>query len=275
MTVFVSSDVVLDVSGANGNNPLIGYENRMTAANTVSTTEGGDNPVTNVLNPSTISIWKGTSTVADEYITVTLNSVDDIDYVAIANHNFGSGLITLSVETQETSVASWVEVSSEVLVTQNGPVLFRFDPQAVYAVRLKMQPSAAAVPVVPQAAVVYVGKLLIVQRRLYVGHTPIPLGRTLRVANGRSEKGHFLGRVVLNEKLMSAASFKNLTPSWYRDKFDPFVVAAQTAPFFFSWRPQDYPLETGFAWLSEDPQPTNQLANGMMQVDLQMTGVSL
>lgn len=271
MTVFVSSGVVLEVDGANGNNGVIGYDQRATSANISSTTEDASFPVTNLVNPSTISLWKGTDTDSDEYVTWTLNTAEDIDYVAIANHNFGSGAITLSVETQETDGGVWTEVSSEVLLTQNGPIVFRFDPQAVYAVRLRMQPTGVA----PQAAVMYVGKLLVLQRRIYVGHTPIPYGRNTRISNGRSENGNFLGRVVLGEKLTTAVSLQNLTPSWYRSNMEPFVAAAREVPFFFNWRPQDYPLETGFCWLTADAQPANQRPNGMMQVDLQMSGVSL
>jgi hypothetical protein len=29
----------------------------------------------------------------------------------------------------------------------------------------------------------------------------------------------------------------------------------------------------GFAWLTNDPQPMNQRPNGMMQVELQLSGV--
>lgn len=271
MTVFVSSNVVLEVDGANGNNGVIGYDQRATLLNISSTTEDADFPVTNLVNHSTISIWKSTETASDEYITWTLNTTEDIDYVAVANHNFGSGAITISVETQVTDGGPWGEVSSEVLLTQDGPVIFRFDPQAVYGVRLRMQPTGTA----PQAAVMYVGKLLVLQRRTYVGHTPIPYGRNTDISNGRSENGHFLGRVVLREKLNTSVSLQNLFPSWYRTHMEPFIIAAREVPFFYNWRPQDYPLETGFCWLTADAQPSNQRPNGMMQIDLQMSGVSL
>jgi hypothetical protein len=69
-------------------------------------------------------------------------------------------------------------------------------------------------------------------------------------------------------------SLTNLKPDWYRANFDPFVVAAQDSPFFFGWRPYSYPNEVGFAWLTNDPSPSNMMSNGMMQVSLELNGVS-
>jgi hypothetical protein len=44
-------------------------------------------------------------------------------------------------------------------------------------------------------------------------------------------------------------------------------------PFFFAWRPDAYPYEVGYCWLTNDPQPSNALPNGMMSVSLEMAGV--
>jgi hypothetical protein len=131
---------------------------------------------------------------------------------------------------------------------------------------------AGAAP--PTIAVVYAGALLVLQRRIYVGHTPIPYGRSAKITNGRSESGNFLGRIVLNEKTQSAVKMQNLTPAWYRQHLDPFIAASKEAPFFFAWRPLSYPREVGYAWMTNDPQPSNARANGMMQIDLQMTGIA-
>jgi len=112
-----------------------------------------------------------------------------------------------------------------------------------------------------------------VQRRIYVGHTPMPYGRSARIQNGRSEAGHFLGRIVIQETRDTAVALQNLTPTWYRTYMDPFIRASKEVPFFFAWRPQSYPYETGYGWMTNEPRPVNQRANGMMQIDLQMSGV--
>jgi hypothetical protein len=94
-----------------------------------------------------------------------------------------------------------------------------------------------------------------------------------KITNARSESGNFLGRIVINEMTETSVSMQNLTPDWYRSQLDPFIRASKETPFFFAWRPGDYPNEVGYAWITDDPQPSNQRSNGMMQIDFQMRGI--
>jgi hypothetical protein len=105
-----------------------------------------------------------------------------------------------------------------VLLPNDGPALFRFAPQGVANLRVRLQPGAAA----PTAAVIYAGKLLVLQRRIYVGHIPINYGRVTKVVNGRSESGAFLGRIVLGEMTQTKVDLQNLLPLWYRANMEPF-----------------------------------------------------
>jgi hypothetical protein len=279
--VIVSSDLVVSpgVDGINADNPLIGYQSLVTTGNLTATTADPAFPASNLANPSTVLKWKADpgSPVADEYLTVTTGTADDIDYVGIAGHNFGSGQMPVSIEylDEAASPPTWEELIGETLLPDDGPALFRFTPQPIGQIRVRIQPSLAVVPVAPAvAAVLYVGKLLVVQRRIFVGHTPIPYGRRLNVANHRSIAGAFLGRIVLSETTETSVDLPNLTPAWYRSYFEPFLVAAKEIPFFFAWRPGAYPREIGFAWLTGDPQPANQLPNGLMQVSFDMAGIA-
>jgi hypothetical protein len=279
--VVIGSGLVVSagVDGLNTNSPIIGYQNLVTASNITATTEDTSYPATNLANPATHLIWRSGagSPSSDEHLTVTLDTPEDVDYLAIARHNLGSSQATVSVEASPEDPASpqsWDEIISERLLPDDGPVIFRFTKRSYTAVRLRIQDSLAAVPVTPFVAVMYVGALLVMQRRIYVGHTPMKYGRSISVANHRSISGNFLGRIVLSESRSSHAEFKNLTPDWYRTYLDPFILSAQENPFFFAWRPGTYPNECGYAWLTSDPRPSNQLANGMMQVGFDMGGIA-
>jgi hypothetical protein len=164
----------------------------------------------------------------------------------------------------------WTPIAGDVIPPSDGPLMFRFAPQAVASIRIRMKPGLAA----PTAAVVYLGKLLVLQRRIYVGHTPMPYGRVLTVANHRSISGAFLGTIVLSQKTQTNIDLQNLTADWYRAHMEPFLLAAQEAPFFFAWRPGSYPNECGYAWLAGDPKVSNQRSNGMMQVSLDLGGIA-
>lgn len=270
---YVISDLLSGGGVINANNPVIGYENLVTVANIAATTAADGFPASNMANPSTNLRWVGAagSPPADEYITVTVNALEPIDYIAIARHNLGSAQIPVSVEYFDTDASpqAWEELIAPVMLPNDGPALFRFPPQAYTAIRLRLQPAAQA----PTIAVVYTGALLVLQRRVYVGHTPINYGRATKITNARSEAGDFLGRIVLNETTRTTLNLLNLTPDWYRSYLEPFLLMAQEHPFFFAWRPSDYPREVGYAWLTNDPVPSNALPNGMMSVALEMAGV--
>ena len=171
------------------------------------------------------------------------------------------------------SAENWTDISGLVaqIPDDDLPLIIRFVSQpTLHAIRLKLAQGTAG----PQAAVLYTGQGLVFQRRVYVGHTPITMGRQTSVVNGMSESGNFLGRIVLGESRTNSVALKNLSPAWYRTNMDPFIDAAQTAPFFFAWRPGGYPDETGYCWLTGDAVPVNQLPNGMLSVTLNLAGVA-
>lgn len=277
MSVIISAGLVVNGGGndLNANSPIIGYQNLVTTANVSATSEEPDYPASNLGNPATHLLWRSAagSPSSPEYITVILDTNELVDYVGIARHNFYSNLTPVTLEGAITPDV-WFELISERQLPDDGPAIFRFEPQSLYAVRLKIGEAAAAAPVPPQLAVMYAGALLVIQRRIYVGHTPITYGRKLQVVNNRSISGAFLGRIITSETRESNISLKNLTPAWYRSYFDPFLIAAKEIPFFWAWRPGDYPDEAGYVWLKNDPVPQNQLPNGMMQVDCEIEGIS-
>lgn len=267
--IVISSAIVLTPTPADPlslNNPLFLYENEISGA--VADTEEEDYPTSNLLNALTFSDaeWRAADSTT-QYLTFTIGTVDEIDCVGIARHNFGSAAIAVRLEAF--IAGSWTALLPEIMPADDAPLIFRFVSQAVTQLRLRL--AAGTDPA--RAAVVYAGAAMVAQRRLYVGHSPLKMARTTDVVSGMSEASDFLGRVVLGEYTGTSIDLKNLTPEWYRQNFDPFIVAAKTAPFFFAWRPVDYPDEVGFCWLTNNPKPVNQRNNGMMSVQLQVNGI--
>ena len=251
------------------NAPMFGYQNYVTSANITATNAETAYPASNLGNFNTAAFWRASSAV-QQYLTATINPTQVVDYVGIARHNFSTAGIAVSVETQEGLGDPWVEVIAPFIPSDNAALILRFIAQAAYGVRVKL----AAGSVAAQASVMFAGKLLTSTQRVYVGHSPITLNRRVEIVSGMSESGNYLGRIVTGSNLTTSVSLTHFKPDWYREYFDPFVLAAQTTPFFFAWRPLQYPNETSFAWLTGEPQPSNMLSNGMMQVSLEMSGVS-
>ena len=267
--IIISPSLVLTADAQNS--PCIGSDNRVLTTNIISDSANAAYPITNVANPATNILWKSASLAAQTITIDNTANTDLMDYLAIARHNFGSTRCYVRLDVTDFS-ASTTTVIASYQPADDKALIFRFAPQQVKTFKIYLIPTSATV--YPQAAVIYAGKLVVSPRNVYVGHTPLTLGRQTQVSNGKSENGNFLGRIVIQESLMTGLSLMNLNAAWYRSVFDPFVVQAKEYPFFFAWRPTTYPNEVGYAWMTGDPKPSNQRPNGMMQVDLQMTGVA-
>jgi len=257
------------------NTPVFGWRNLAEGATVTATTEDGDHPATNLANPSTALRWLASpgSPVADEFLTVTFGTPQEVDYLGIAVHNFGTGQFPLSVEVDAGGSPQWEEVIEEHIPANDDPLLYRFTPQTIIAIRLRIQPSELAA--IPFAAVLHTGKLLVMPRGTHTDHVPINLAIKTNVMTGRSETGNFLGRVVLSESTDTSIAFRQLGATWYRSEMQPFIAAAKSDPFFFAWKPQEFARDVGYCWLTGDPEPTRHFDTGTMAVTLQMGGVAI
>ncbi|HEY4720253.1 MAG TPA: hypothetical protein VII92_00285, partial [Anaerolineae bacterium] len=103
---------------------------------------------------------------------------------------------------------------------------------------------------------------------------PLTMNRVQQVSTGRSEGGQFLGRTLIQTFYETSVELHNLEPDWYRANMDFMARVVATQPFFWTWRPGDYPAEAGYAWALGDMRPNNEQANGMMQMSFGMQGVS-
>lgn len=254
--------------------PIVGWHNLVTSTNVDAGNEDPLNPASNLATHLTAELWKAADT-SEQRIVVTPEYMGDIDYIAVARHNFGSARIAVSVEVYtETDEGgpNWVEVVPDVLLGNNAPVIFRFELQPVVGVCLRLRTGIAP----GSAAVLYVGKLLVLPDHIQTDFTPLPYGRVLETANDLTESGEYLGPIVLGKKLESSVSLPYLDPDWYREEMDPFIRSFP-APFFIAWDPLHYPREVGYAWVkpNSNPQPKIHHVSGTMSIDLDMFGLAL
>ena len=243
--------------------PIIGWHNLVTTGNISVTSAEANYPVTNLANPSTVLEWRATST-ATQNITITFAS-QTVDYVAIARHNFTDATVAVKTPGLTTLVST--------VVTNNEPLIFWFTAQALTGVVITITGATTT----PRAAVVYAGKLLVCERSMDVGpEILIPrFARKTELVTGRSVRGDYLGSIVTSRfRAGMGIDFRHFTPDWYRSKFDPFLDAAQAhQPFFWQWEPVQYPLESAFVWLTDDPTPTTSPITGRVGVSLKVDGI--
>ena len=119
----------------------------------------------------------------------------------------------------------------------------------------------------------YVGKLLVLPRKLYQGLTPINYARTAKIVSGLSEAGQFLGRIVTQEFVKDTIPLSLIDPAYYRSYIDTFMAESKETPFFFAWRPLTYPAEIGYCHMTNDPMPANEAPHGLIAMNWEMTGI--
>jgi hypothetical protein len=253
--------------------PMIGYDNIVTEANIFTSTAQAGFPAVNMANPATYLSWKGTSSSGgggDIFIDNSPGKL--VSYVAFAKHNLGNiGLDTCYVADVSVSPHNVLAQIDPADWDGSAPMIVYFTPGTYRSIGIDLFRSHA---VAPQVAVLYCGNLLTLERgvRVDVPHVPIVFGRRAKTATGISESGNFLGTIQPYESRGTRAEFFGFTPDFYRASFDPFLDVAQTKPFFWAWAPQDYPLEVGFSWLTNNPQPEVSPDHQRVAVALDMLG---
>lgn len=258
--------------------PLILWDNKVSRTNITATSADVDYPVTNLANPATNQEWRSVAdatplpTTID--IDVAINSVDLVDAVGIARHNFGTNQIAVTILAVDNDLTpSETVLLGPQMPGNDEPLLFVFTERSFATLRIRLTCN----DVQARAAVVYAGKLLRCERGFDAGSdfTPPRFARKTDAVNGMSHAGDFLGRIVTAQAIEGATfNFRHFRASWYRTYFDPFVAAAQRdTPFFFAWSPDDYPAEVAYCWLTADPVPATSPQTGRKSVTLTMGGI--
>jgi hypothetical protein len=251
--IFISRSLLLQpTASVNLSAPVILWNSLVTADTLTVSSEAEDYPAANLATDSTLEYWRAAdaSPVAIEVEVAG----QQIDALGIARHNLGSSHATVTVEalvSVDGGPDEWIALNDPQMPGNNAPILFRFVPLFAQRVRITIEGGTAPA----QAAVLYVGKLLIMPHGISAGHVPLDQAHTTQVVNGRSERGNFLGRIITGQSAQTSAAFETLPIDWYYAEMEPFIDRGMAGPFFFAWLPQSRPDDIGFAWLNTDPRP--------------------
>lgn len=249
------------------NAPRFGWHNLVTELNLTADEEDADHPVEYLANGSTALYWKGQNAGAQN-ITLDLGSNQDVDYFGIARHNFASAGVTYNIQSSVDDIF-YTTIDGPITAPNDYVIIHEFDTVNARYFRINI---TAATSEAPEIGVWYVGKILRMERRVYVGYTPFTFAKVTTVSSGFSESGQFLGRIKRRVVYDNPISFRNLLASTTHALKD-FFENAEEFPFFFAWRPNDYPEETGYCWFASDPDVSNAAPNGDMTVSYDMRGI--
>lgn len=249
------------------NNPRIGWHSVVENASASASSSATGFPVTNLQNDLTFLHWRASSAAA-QTITFTLSAAAEVDYLGIARHNLGTIGASYALEYSDNG-ADWTTAIAATTPADDGIIVHEFAGSSHQYWRLSLGAGSDEA----QLAVVYLGELLTVERRIYVGHVPLPFGLKSTVSTNRSESGQYLGRVIRRQFYETSIALQNIGPAWCRTNVDPMIQRIADRAFFWAWRPTTYPAEVGFVWTMGDVNPANQRPNGMMQWAADVQGI--
>lgn len=267
MAIYYSDDYLTDPpSGSQPiRHPRIGhhtYARDLLAADVSASSAASDNPADAPLRPDTFERWQPTGSGATW--RVDLGSSQTVGYIAIGAHTLGSSGASLTIE-RSSDDSSWTEVMS-VTPSNDAAIICQFIEASDRYWRITLPGGT------PEIGVIYIGRMLEMQRPIYSGHAPLTLSRTTTIRTSRSRSGQFLGQQFRRKGYETSVSFSNLKADWVRDTFEPFMEDARTQPYFFAWRPSQFPKEVGYVWTGDDIVPQNSGTRDLMDVSWDMVG---
>lgn len=270
MSVIISPNLVIPEDTQTPPFPLsharIGYKSILTENNVTASSQAAGFPASSLSNPLTYEQWRPEDSTAT--VTVDYGETVDADYLGIGGgHNLSNVAATVQIE-WSTDGNSWT-LLKELKPGTNRPIMLLFDTITARYWRVTF---IADSPV--QIGTMYIGEALAMERPIYGGVTPITMARQTEYANNQSETNQFLGRSVIREGVSFSLTWQHLTARWYRDNFEPFVIAARERPFFIAWRPSRFPEEISFCWTTDDIVPTNMGVRDFMEVTINCKGMT-
>lgn len=245
--------------------PRIGWDAYNIQGNGImsASTEAAGFDVNALENPLTYDKWKPTALPAWCALDIG-DSSSGVNYVGIAAHTLEG--FTVKIQSSTDNMA-WTDRSDPQTPTDNSAILFLFNDVTARYWRVYITGTG-----IPSIGVVYFGEVLAVERAIYGGVTPITLSRQTIISNNKSDSGNWLGRSLIRRGLTGSAQFKNLSSTFYRTYFDPFVRSARQYPFFFAWRPTVFNDDIAYVWTPDDIAPQNNGTRALMDVSFDMMG---
>ena len=220
-------------------------------------------PASAAANPLTYEFWRPETLPAtwavDAGAAVTCN------YIGIAAHTLQGAEVEIEYSLDN---STWEPIDSTG-PSNNGPIMFLFTPITARYWRIVVKNQVSSI------GVVYIGQTLDMQRPCFAGLGPINFSRETVIRPNRSESGQWVGRSIIRQGSSMSVSYKHLEYDWYKDNFDPFVEDARKYPFFFAWRPDNYPETVGYVWTAQDITPSTMGIRNLLEVGFEMQGLAI
>ena len=247
------------------NHARILYNSVLTGSAT--STDNGVNP-SYPLIPNTAQRW---TTAVNSFIKFTMPVNNNIDTVCIGAHNLPSGGYTVQVFYRNTDGGTLISFASSMIPTDNNAIMFhRASLVSAKVIEVYITSGSGSAFI----GSIYAGIAMQMQRPFFGGHTPTVLARQADYYGSMSESGNFIGVEVRRRSIESGADWKNLTDTWYRQYFVPFLTSAEILPFYFAWNLLEYPHDVAYCKNITNIAPSYSGQRDLMTVSIPLVGIA-
>ena len=247
------------------NHARILYDNLLVGS--ASSTDSGTNP-SFALIPNTAQRW---TTSVNSFLKFTLPVNQNIDTVCIGAHNLSAGGYTVGVFYRATVGGTLTAFTTGKTPTNDNALMFhRSSTVSAKTIEVYLTGGTGDAFI----GSVYAGVALQMQRPFFGGHTPAVLARQADYYSSMSESGNFIGVEVRRRALESDAAWKNLTDTWYRQYFVPFLASAEVLPFYFAWNLLEYPTDVAYCKNITNVAPSYSGQRDLMTVGIPLVGIA-
>ena len=243
------------------NNPRVGWQSYLFDGSITADYEETDYPATNIINESLGSYWRSSEDTATQNVNMQITPAT-VDYVGIGGHNLSGA--TLQLQRRDDPGDSWINVGDPFIPADNQAIMIYFVDVSTSAYwNINIIPEAGTAP---RIASIYLGKMLTLSRKIFVGHKPSLFDKSTTFYTGDAG-GIYQGRVLEAKRNNLNFSQRQVSQSFLRNVLKPWLDVSLDRPFYFAWRPSAYPTEVALAWLEDDIVPTN-LQSGNCEFDV-------
>ena len=219
------------------------------------------------LIPNTAQRWTFTAITSNE-ITFTLPINENIDTVCIGAHNLVGATVSAYYDPSNTGFVMFA--AGAITVNDNAIMIHTDTPVSAKKLKIKITGITGDFYV----GSIYAGIALQMQRPFFGGHTPAVLARQANYYSSMTESGNFIGVEVRRRALESDAAWKNLTDTWYRQYFVPFLASAEVLPFYFAWNLKQYPTDVAYCKNITNVAPSYSGQRDLMTVGIPLVGIA-
>lgn len=245
--------------------PRICYANHYLDGTVTASTEQADHPIDMALDPFTDTAWIGDTGQASWWARVSKAGAT-ADYVAITAWDL-SGL-NIQLQSSDDGGTVWDNVGDPVMTTDRVLVLM-FDQAQHDDWRVLF---TGSVP--PQVINLSLGVAMVAEVGFRPGFEPPRQARHNTIKNNTTDQGHLVGRSVQKRGIKTRLEFVNVSQSWERGEWEPFLDHFETRPAYLVWSPVQWPDEAAYIWADRDPDKPRYSTTMLQTVGVNVAGIA-